>query len=189
MRAREWMVISAAVCLSIALTGCGGKKRDESTRRMPQRAETPKKQHGEDFPAEDEVRQVDRFAAVQAAAGARYDSTLYSVHFDGGALNTLGQSKLNMMFQEGRMKAGTPVYIDLPQDDAFNNRKESVEHYVGNLNTTGRNVKVIAGGNPAVLMPAQSGLMSLPRTASDYKSNTESTTVTFGAGSSVTQTK
>ena len=36
-------------------------------------------------------RQANKIANAQAAAGARSDASLSSAHFDGGALNSLGQ--------------------------------------------------------------------------------------------------
>src|SRR3954462_1291732 len=49
------------------------------------------------FGPEKEIKDMDRFAAAQSAAGARHDGMLYSHHFSGSELNSLGRSKLHLM--------------------------------------------------------------------------------------------
>src|SRR4051794_30955032 len=89
-----WLFGTAGLML-----GCSHHHNDD----MASEDTTPKTRHvassakEEDFPDEDQVRQVDRFAGVQAAEGALGDSTLHMVHFTGNRLNSLGESKINLM--------------------------------------------------------------------------------------------
>lgn len=70
--------------------------------------------HGEMFPADGDVRSVDRFAEVQSAAAARADATLTASHFDeDGGLNSLGRSKLDLMLRDDDASSAMVVYLDV----------------------------------------------------------------------------
>src|ERR1044072_8707077 len=67
-----------------------------------------------------------RLASAQAAAGARAEGMLYSRHFDGDALNSVGKQKLSLMLgDEGALRplavymvnAGTGEQLEKRQQD------------------------------------------------------------------------
>src|SRR5688572_882342 len=69
----------------------------------------------DEFMAADEESAVTRLVNTQIAAGARTDATLRPYHFQDGALNSLGEEKLDFLFMTCDNKSGeTVVYLDVP---------------------------------------------------------------------------
>src|SRR5207248_10825734 len=77
------LLLVVAVVLTVA-PGCNSSKP------------RPAIAHGERFDCDDKPRSVGQFAQSQAAAGAAADAMLYDRNFRGNALNSLGQSKLDL---------------------------------------------------------------------------------------------
>lgn len=122
---------------------------------------------GEVFPAEDEIRAVDSFAAAQAASGAREDATLYRHHFDGGRLNSLGQSKLHLMTTGRPSDEAVIVYLDLsPKDPRLAERRRAVEIYFKDAGIAADRLTINDGPNPENVHPASSSLSRLAKTES-----------------------
>src|SRR4051812_38565427 len=96
------------------------------------------------FPPEDQVRSVDRIAELQAASGARADATLYAHHFDGDALNSTGEEKLEMILS--RPHKGGPVTIYVVDSDAAKVRRDAVTKYLAD-HKMDTDVKVAIGNN------------------------------------------
>src|SRR5213592_1110073 len=70
--------------------------------------------HGEMFPADEQVRPVDRMVDVQSAAAARSDATLNDSHFGRGAsLNSLGRARLDLMLRDDDDATPLVVYLDV----------------------------------------------------------------------------
>jgi hypothetical protein len=172
--------------------GCGHHNRDD----MAADETTPRTRHvssgkEEDFPDEDQVRQVDRFAGIQAAAGAQDDSTLHMVHFTGNRLNSLGESKINLMMQNHRADDSMMIYLDMPKDMS-EARRSSVEKYVAGLGVAPEHVKVAAGINPQSTTPSFLGMQGLQRTDSDHRTGeapqmNQSPAVTAGGASTTSK--
>jgi hypothetical protein len=121
--------------------------------------------HGEKFPADGEVRPIDRFIRAQSAAAARTDSALFAHHFDAaGDLNSLGRRKLDLMLEDD---AAPPlvVYLDLARpgaDPAPADRcGDAVRAYLADRGLGGLQLEVRTGHNPADTHPARDGLRGL----------------------------
>ncbi len=160
-----WAVSSS---FGLAVVGCAHHDHmdDEPQAEMKPRHVEPKE---EDFPAEDQVRAVDRFASRQSAAGARSDANLFAAHFDCNQLNALGQTKINLMFQSQNAQDCMVIYVDVPRDQ-IDACRTSVEQYARQMAMSSGKFQVKAGANPDSLTPARVGLAGLPRTDSQYKS-------------------
>ena len=108
------LLAAATVFAAASAAGCQNDRNASGSAR----AARPRVAHGERFPAEGQVRPVERFAHVQSAAAARSDATLNADHFDGRAnLNSLGRRKLDLMLHDD---AAPPlvVYVDLSRSAA-----------------------------------------------------------------------
>lgn len=105
--------------------------------------------HGEDFVAEGEPRIFQSFADAHAAAGARADATLRAAHFDAGALNSLGQDKLDRMLRDDDVCEPLIVYLDVPEDDDFRmEREEDVTAYLRDAGLRDSQIRLLSGHNP-----------------------------------------
>jgi hypothetical protein len=90
------------------------------------------------------------FATAQAAEGALADATLYPRHFEGDALNSLGQEKLARVASAA--KDGTePVklYFDAPEAQLTDGRKAVVAQFLAEYGLPSERVTLAAGVNPA----------------------------------------
>jgi len=118
---------------------------------------------GADFFPPEEDSNTTRIFAVQAANGARNDGMLYGYHFDNAALNTLGESKLNLMANTAP-SAVTTVYLNVPEDDMLGSRRESVAAYLKSKGLEESQMKFVSGPNPATVTPTAGGIARLDRT-------------------------
>jgi hypothetical protein len=161
-----WVLGTAGLML-----GCSHHKDDEmasdESASKPRHVSSAKE---EDFPDEDQIRQIDKFAGVQAAAGAQDDSTLHLVHFTGNRLNSLGESKINLMMQNHHPEDSMTIYLDMPQDMS-QARRSSVEKYMAGMGVAPERVKVAAGINPQSTTPSALGVQGLERTDSEHQAN------------------
>jgi hypothetical protein len=118
---------------------------------------------GSDFFPPEEDTSTHRVFAAQAANGARNDGMLYGYHFDNAALNSLGESKLNLMANTAP-NAVTTVYLNVAEDDMLNPRRESVAAYLKGKGVDEARTKFVSGPNPATITPTAGGIARFERT-------------------------
>jgi hypothetical protein len=123
-------------------------------------------------------RATHAFAAAHAQAGARSDMTLQAMHFDGAALNSLGQDKLDLMTEAYAEPATLTVYFNFRETDGMDARREPVLAYLRERGIQEGNVKFVAGPNPSLSSPAAGHMARLERTES------EATSGSSGSGAS-----
>ncbi len=112
-----------------------------------------------------EVRKPSQFAEAMAASGARSDATLSRHHFDGAALNSLGEEKLALMLKDGAAPAPLTVYLNVGQKDAEANQREaSVVNFLKDKGLSERQIAVVYGYNPAAWSPAADPLSKMKKT-------------------------
>jgi len=105
---------------------------------------------------------------AQAAAGARHDATLNDAHFDGGALNSLGQAKLDLITQSLPDEGPVTIYIDLPEGNQFTQaRKDAVTAYLVDSHLTADQFKLVDGPNDATWTPSMVALTNMSKTETD----------------------
>lgn len=114
-------------------------------------------------PLDSGTRSVQMLAARQAALGARNDAMLYDDHFNGPALNALGQDKLNAML-DARVTP-TVVYLNLKSDDAISkSRRASVEDFMKERQVNPDEYRIESGVNVATLHDAAPDLSRMSKT-------------------------
>src|SRR5258705_5322571 len=112
-----------------------------------------------------EVRKPTQFAEAMAASGARSDATLSRHHFDGAALNSLGEEKLALMLKDGAAPAPLTVYLNVGQKDAEATQREaSVVNFLKDKGLGERQIAVVYGYNPAAWSPAADPLSKMKKT-------------------------
>jgi hypothetical protein len=148
-------ILIAGSCMLIALFS-GGCEWNYSQQRQAM---------GEFFPPQGEVRDVERVERVQAASGARVDSTLYPAHFDKGELNSLGRQKLSLMIDDDDANNPLVIYLDVPADDEFKAAKQdSVIAYLKDQGLEEKQISFRQGPNPATFHLAEDGLIRMAKT-------------------------
>ena len=121
-----------------------------------------------DFFPDEEVRSTQNFMTAQAAAGARADATLRTVHFDGDHLNSLGEAKLDLLLKDDDSSNMVVVYMDVPQDDEnLKARRDAVVTYFEDRGVTKDSIEFKAGSNPGQTSLAAEHLNRLSKTESD----------------------
>ena len=106
-----------------------------------------------------------RFADAQAASGARADATLSRQHFDGPALNSLGQAKLALMLKDDDAASPMKVYLNTGEKDpAYKQREQSVAAFLKDKGLRDTQIELVAGPNPESTSPAARHLANLPKT-------------------------
>ena len=119
--------------------------------------------HGEMFPADEDVRPVDRMVEAQSAAAARADATLNAYHFDrSAALNSLGRSKIDLMLRDDEDALPLVVYLDV-RDAAgsLDRHRDAVRHYLADRGVADEQVEFREGPNLEFNRPARDGLRGL----------------------------
>jgi hypothetical protein len=132
-------------------------------------------------------RQSTKIENAQAAAGARSDATLSCAHFDGGALNSLGQAKLDLITSNLPDEGPVAIYIDLPTDSpSAQARKDAVTAYLIDSHLTADQFKLVDGPNNSTWTPAASALtnMSKTETAAGGGSSSSSSSSSASSGAS-----
>ena len=144
MKMKLWGLASAAAAL---LAGCshGGQT----------------KYHGEEFPPDEQVRDVHRITDAQAAAAARAEGTLRDEHFDGGTLNSLGQDKLDQMLQDEASAQPLVIYLDLPAGGQVAQARQSVIDYLKGRGLPESQVRLQDGPNPRSVGSAAEAISAL----------------------------
>ena len=129
-------------------------------------AQTAPVEHSEAFAPDDQPRAINRLMDAQAARGAASDATLFTCHFTGANLNSLGTSKLDLMLADsstGTMK----VWMAVADDDLAQARRMSVGDYLKNHGVPLEQIQFGQGANPDTDHSALKGLSDLPKTDSD----------------------
>jgi hypothetical protein len=151
MKHGKWMTTLVAGTLF-----CGGCEWNYNQQRQAM---------GEFFPAQGEVRDVQRIERVQAASGARADATLSKAHFDKGELNSLGRQKLSLMIDDDDANNPLVIYLNVPADDEFKApRQDSVIAYLKDQGLEEKQVSFREGPNPATNHPAEDSMIRLAKT-------------------------
>jgi hypothetical protein len=121
--------------------------------------------HGEMFPADSDVRPVDRMVEVQSAAAARSDATLNAAHFDrGAALNSLGRAKLDLMLRDDDESLPMVVYLDVRDaGGATDAHRDAVRHYLADRGVADAQLEFRTGPNLEYTRPARDGLRGLKK--------------------------
>lgn len=158
----ETMMRYQTICRAMSLVaGCllalGGCKSSE-----------PPKSDGssmaEFFPKYEE-HSIHNFALVQTSNGARADSMLFPLCFDGAELNVLGREQLDSMVDANPDRV-TTIYLNFPESEMMDQRRDAVLAYMGSKGVQESNLKFVSGPNPSRMTPAAGGLTRLPRTES-----------------------
>src|SRR4051812_43866112 len=118
------------------------------------------------FARESEVKDMDRFAAAQSAAGARQDGMLYSHHFAGTELNSLGRSKLHLMATDKATTEPLAVYLNTNNDPLSTERQAAISKYLHEHGLAIADIHVKTGPNPSATYPASAGLIRYSKTES-----------------------
>lgn len=150
MNFTKTIIVNAGMAAALALTGLTGCATDGST---------PK----DFFTPEDDTRSVRQFINTQANKGAVEDATLGAAHFDGLAVNSLGTEKLARMLPENR-DAGLTVYLDVPEGNEANSRRDAVIAYLKNCGVAESGIKLAFGPNPNLTHLAGEQLANLDKT-------------------------
>jgi hypothetical protein len=136
-------------------------------------------------PPDSGTRSVQMIAARQAALGARHDAMLYDDHFHGGALNGLGQAKLDAMLDAPVTPA--VVYLNVKSDEATSrSRRDSVEQYFKQRQMNPDEYRIESGINTATLHGAAPELSRMSKTENPragYSGATAGGATGGGAGS------
>src|SRR5947207_15347029 len=143
----------AATLLMATSAGC---KNETAKNEMPDN-----RIYGQKFLGPDEARDVFRASDGQRCSGARADATLYPFHFDKGALNSTGQVKLDHMLDDDDSINPMVVYVNVPQDDLWNARVESITAHCKDRAVDPNQIKVVRGENAGNLHPASPGVEAL----------------------------
>jgi hypothetical protein len=141
--------VPMGLMLVAAAGGCASG--DSETRGRP----------AEEFLGVDEETAVTRLAMRQTVNGARTDATIRPYHFDDGALNSLGQEKLDFLVTSCENRAGElVVYVDVPVGEGEDDKKlsqarhDSVTEYLVDCGLTEESFRLETGHNPHNTHPA-----------------------------------
>lgn len=122
-----------------------------------------------------EIRKPTQFADLQAASGARYDAMLGKAHFDGPALNSLGEAKLNYMLQDDDSPGPLSVFLTLDEKHALTKaRQAAVVTYLKDRGLRENQISVAFGDNPDTRNPAAPRLKDMAKADSTGAGGAES---------------
>jgi len=112
-----------------------------------------------------EVRKPAQFADAMAASGARSDGTLSKHHFDGGALNSLGEEKLALMLKDGAAPSPLTVYLNLDRKTPTAQQREAaVTTFLKDKGLDEKQIAIVYGYNPGAWAPAADPLSKMKKT-------------------------
>jgi hypothetical protein len=143
------LAVLAGVAIVLGTAGCNGHNH-------PMDKEVS---HGEQFVAEGTPRSVDKFFNTQIASGARADSTLNPVHFDGNQLNSLGREKLRAMLKDDDACEPLTVYVNLTGEAKA--RREAVTAFLLDEGLLETQIQLKDGINPGNTTPAARAMKAL----------------------------
>lgn len=131
-------------------------------------------------------RAVDYFAFVQSSRGAVLDATLRDHHFDGVALNALGQDKLVLMTRAHEGSVPLTVYLASGDAAVSAARRDEVQAWFSSAGIAEGRYALVNGANAATVSPADWGvedLNSLRGNADEQSSGPTNTLVGMSGGS------
>src|SRR4051812_50209213 len=131
------MRTSKLMILALAAAGFAGCSRSQ-----------PHETSYELFGSDKEVKDMDRFAAAQSAAGARQDGMLYAHHFSGAELNSLGRSKLHLMAEDKPVTEPLAVYVNTTNDPLAHERETAGGKNLKEHGLSASEGQIKMGGNP-----------------------------------------
>jgi hypothetical protein len=103
----------------------------------------------------------------QAASAARADATLYDHHFHGGRLNSLGEDKLALMFDDDDQTSATVIYLDMTVEGGeFSARQEAVRSFASSEGVDADSIRFERGAKPGNRSLAAPLLKNMPKTES-----------------------
>jgi len=141
---KQFTLIATALTL-LAATGCHHNNAEAKAK--------PVLAHGEQFDCEDGPRATGRIAQSQAAAGAAADAMLYDRSFHGSKLNSLGQSKLDLIVKGTPTGDPVTVYLNMPKD-AADARRPAVVAFLKTEGIKDGAMNLIDGPNPTENTPS-----------------------------------
>lgn len=122
-----------------------------------------------------ETPKPQQFAQLHAAAGARFDAMLGKAHFDGAALNSLGEEKLNDMLKDDDSPGPLSVYLTVDgKDNLARAREAAVVTFLKDRGLKENQITVTFGTNPKATTPVARGLRDLNKADSTDASGGQS---------------
>ena len=149
-------VLKVAAVLLTLLAGCESAR--ENMRKQAER---------DAFPPEDDSRSYRRFAMAQEAVGARHDGMLYSYHFDGDHLNSLGERKLCAMLRDNDHAFPVVVYMNFADESRQKPRQDAVSVFMMDSGLLDTQLHFEAGPNPNAASSGSQNLARLSKTESE----------------------
>ena|SRR5436190_2837851 len=175
-------VLLCGAGMIIAIYTCGCRDRHPEPVETIHPTETADVIHGEKFPSNEAVRTPEQFMLVQATKGARNDATLQPWHFDGEALNSAGEQKLDLMVGTDGTKSPIVVYLNLRSTDELTaTRRDAIVRYLGDHGVADQQMKFVTGPNPATAHPTADELARMSKLESPQQGGTSETSSGPGA--------
>ena len=142
------MICGAAQLIFWSVAGCKCKDKCDPTTQ-------PAKLDGAAFYASHETPASQKFMHAQIASGARADSTLNAIHFDGGKLNSLGNAKIDAMLADDDSAEPVVFYLNTEEGNpAKASMQDSVVAYCKTRGMTQTQMQFKLGPNPATYSPS-----------------------------------
>jgi hypothetical protein len=141
------ITLKLAAAAMLLLTGCRAAQSKMATEKA-----------NDQFAPVDENRSTRRTAIAQEAAGARHDGMLYTYHFDGEHLNSLGRHKLSLMMRNNDAAFPIVVYMNLADDAHMKTRQEAVATYLADAGLHQDQLRLEVGPNPNATSSAAQNL-------------------------------
>lgn len=120
-----------------------------------------------------EIRKPTQLADLQAASGARYDAMLGKAHFDGPALNSLGEAKLNYMLQDDDSPGPLKVHLTV-EGSLAKARQAAIVTYLKDRGLMENQITVVMGDNPDTRNPVAPRLKDMTKADSTGAGGAES---------------
>ena len=109
---------------------------------------------------------------------------LQPFHFDGEKLNSLGEEKLDLMRHGDGPDAITTIYLNFPESDSLNQRRDDVVAYMRDSGVDENHLKFISGPNPATFTPSAAALARIDRTENTGEESSSTGSASTGQASS-----
>ena len=140
--------LSALFFASALVVGCSSSHPDDA----------PAKVHGEQFTEDTAPKSIGYVTQAQAASGAKKDGMLYDYHFSGSELNSLGQTKLNLILHATHVGETVTVCLNTEHDDA---RAASVAKFFKNAGVPEKELQIVDGPNANDVTPTAYNLSGI----------------------------
>ena len=145
-----WLTVATVVVLGAA-AGCDKNKKEEAADNA--------------FFKSDGVDRVSPTLTAQATNGARHDAMLYTHHFDGGHLNSLGRSKVLLMLEDCENCSPITVHmVNCGEGDLLAQRKAAVELYLKSAEGVNKDTMHLAAPDAARIAKTELGKVEIETT-------------------------